>query len=300
MSAPVVALHRMPSEVEARVRHACERAGALAVLHGEEAGAPPVALIGHLPRRARRIPEDVVHAANSVSPRLPVLLACDEPLVHPSTTLLLGGVTLVEHAATERLYSQLRIVLAAARSHDSAEDLQGGLDAAGPHYWLAPLAAGGDVAMKRDEALSLLLPLEASEGQTTRPLGEVLDRAHALASAGGKDVGPELVDCIGERAGFVHLAANAASWFLYWPAGRGSLWLFSSHRLPHLSELSRRSDAPRIFASAAAPGEIVFATSRPLGTDERAIADALADGGPAGHLRARECEGLHGFFVEVR
>src|SRR5438105_1439864 len=85
------------------------RGAARVVGRGELKGKSPALLVAHLPRKARRIPPDALDIAGRVDANLPILLACDEALVHPATTLSLGGVTLVEHAATERLYSQIRI-----------------------------------------------------------------------------------------------------------------------------------------------------------------------------------------------
>jgi hypothetical protein len=88
---------------------------------------------------------------------------------------------------------------------------------------------------------------------------------------------------------------------LYWPPGAGGLRLFSSHRLPHVSELSHASDVPRIFRSPAAPGEIVVASSRPLVPGANDALAGMGDGGPVTLERIRAAaRQVDGFVVEVR
>jgi hypothetical protein len=79
------------------------------------------------------------------------------------------------------------------------------------------------------------------------------------------------------------------------------LWLFSSHRLPHVSELSRPSDSARILRSAAQAGETVLAASRTLLAHEQAPVQGLVDGGPVALDRLSTLSGItDGFVVEVR
>jgi hypothetical protein len=296
VSAPVVAVHRLPADVEARVRDACLRAGARPVASDALGDESPSLLVAHLPRRVRRIPADVLATADRIAASLPLLLACDEALVHPTTTLRVEGVTLVEHAATDRLYSQIRILLAARRPRAAAHALGETLEDGGAFWWLG-VVGGAAAEVTNEDALSVLLPL-----------GPNVDGSDTLAAAHGivttitsADVSSALIDCLGSDAGFVHLSREACAWTLYWPAGTGSLWLFSSHRLPHLSELSRASDVPRILRSVAQPGEVVLATNRALRSSEQRIAQGLADGGPSTVDRLRVLpEALRGFVVEVR
>jgi len=286
-AAAVVAVHRLPAEVEDRVREACDRAGARTKASDAIDGERPALLVAHLPRGARRIPPDVIDLASRTPGELPLILACDEKLVHPSTTLCLGGVTLVQHAARERLYSQIRIALTASGRGDATTEH------AGPHWWLA--TTGSDaVGVRRDDGLSAVVPFAPIHCAAKLAAGHVLVR--------GEDAGmtPALVETFGRDAGFVHLSREARSWVIYWPAGQGGLWLYSSHRLPHLSELSRPSDVPRVLRSVASPGEIVLASARPLDTDA-SVASRLADGGPAALDRLRATHpGVSGFVVEVR
>jgi hypothetical protein len=294
-TAPVVAIHRLPSEVDARVRRACLRAGARVVGSDglRERGA--ALLVAHLPRRARRIPADALDVAGRVDSQLPILLACDEALVHPTTTLSLGGVTLVEHAATERLYSQIRIALAAARARAGGEPFVEALEEAGPHWWLSTVRQDPRVVVARSDSLTFLVPLR----HVADPAGLLARALEVLGEAG--DLSSALAECLRGDAGLVHLTREARSWIMYWPAQVGGLWLFSSHRLPHLSELSRSSDAPRLFRSPASPGEIVVATTRPLGGGSEQIVTELDDGGPVAmdRLRALSLQ-IDGFVVEVR
>lgn len=290
-SPALVGVHRLPSEVDARVREACLRAGARTVPSDAFAHERPALIVAHLPRGARRIPPDVVEVAHRTDGELPLILTCDEKLVHPSTTLCLGGVTLVEHAATERLYSQIRIALAATQAHVTEP-----LEHAGPHWWLGSIGAGDAVAVACDEALSALVRLEKSADRVAK-----VAKGHAIATSESDDIGSSLVECLGHDVGFVHLTREARSLILYWPAGLGGLWLYSSYRLPHLSELSRVSDVPRILQSPAAPGEIILATTRPLDASQSSIVQGLADGGPATLDRLRASAlAVDGFVVEVR
>jgi hypothetical protein len=295
-AAPVVALHRAPAEVEARVREACLRAGAEVLASDALEARKPELLIAHLPKRGRRIPAEVLEIASRFDASLPILLACDETLVHPATTLRIGGVTLVEHAATERLYSQIRIVLAAARAGADGLPREAPFEQAGPDWWLATIAGAPQTHIARDESgsVTLLLPF----GAVADPVSLLADAHEVIASA--PDMVSSLVSCIGGNAGFVHLSLETRSWVIYWPPSKGGLRLFSSHRLPHLSNLSC-TDAPRIFRSGVAPGEIVVATSRPLDADDYDVLAGLTDGGPVTVDRLRALSNPPaGFVVEVR
>ncbi|HEY2516310.1 MAG TPA: hypothetical protein VGI39_35810 [Polyangiaceae bacterium] len=286
----VVALHKAPADVTARVRHACRRAGALfAPAESASGELAPSVLVAHLPRRERRIPASVLSLAERYGVNVPILLVCDEALVHPVTTLNLGGVTLVEHAAEERLYSQIRILAAAARADGDPREK------AGPSWWMGSVTEAPLAVTDAGDALTILVPLQ-STGDHAGLLAEA-----QRAIAGDDDVTSRLISTLGSSAGVVHLAGDARSWVIYWPAGIGGLRLFSSHRLPHVSDLSQPSDVPRILRGPAAPGEIVVASSRGFGAGDHGLLAGLSDGGPATLDRFRAGGApLQGFVVEVR
>ena len=293
---PIVAVHRLPADVDERVRDACRRAGARTVSSDAAPPGAPALLVAHLPRRARRIPTDVLETAARLDAEIPLLLACDEALVHPATTLRVEGVTLVEHSASDRLYSQIRILVAASRHDAPTRAIDGTLEDSGAHWWLGVIGSGTCAATEGD-GLGALLALGPDVDRRAK-----LRDAHAIAATTTMPaLAPALVECLGADAGFLHVAREARTWTIYWPAGAGALWLFSSHRLPHLSELSRASDVPRILRSAAHSGEIVLATSRAISAPDQRIVQGLADGGPATLDRLRAIgERIDGVVVEVR
>ncbi len=292
---PIDLVHRLPADVDERVRDACRRAGARAVSSDAVRTETPALLVAHLPRRARRIPSDVLETADRIEAGIPLLLACDEALVHPATTLRTEGVTLVEHAASDRLYSQIRILVAASRREPPTRGVDGTLEDGGPHWWLGMIGAAR--AEAEEDGVGALVALAP-----VIDAGAKLRAAHAIAAAtAAPDLASALTDCLGNDAGFVHVAREARTWTLYCPQGAGAMWLFSSHRLPHLSALSRASAAPRVLRSVAHAGEIVLAANRALELSEQPIVRGLADGGPAtlDRLRAMS-EPIDGFVAELR
>jgi hypothetical protein len=292
-SSHVVLVHRLPGDVARGVEEACARAGASAVTSDRRTRERPDAIVAHLPRGARRIPRDVLELSQAAGEMIPLLLVCEEQLVRPATTIRLGAVTLVEHGAHERLYSQLRVLLRAAHASASAPQADAS-EEAGPHWWYATAGREATAGVTRDESLTMLLPLGACDAA-------MRDDAHAIVTSGGDDTAPALVERLGHAAGLVHLSREAREWILYWPAGTGALWLFSSQRLPNLSELSRASDVPRFLRGPAAPGEIAFASTRPLGEEDHPIVSAMAHGGPSTLDRLRACGAeCNALVVEVR
>jgi hypothetical protein len=208
----------------------------------------------------------------------------------------LAGVTLVEYAAEERLNSQIRIALTAARGTARGASATASLEEAGPHWWLGGTGPHVPCGVTRDDAVSVLVPLRG-------PLDTmgVLAAAHEIVGSASPELSVSLAACLGSDAGLLHVSREAQTWCLYWPAGVGGLWFYSSHRLPQLSELSRASDAPRILRSPAQPGEIVVATSRPLDASEQAVLRGLADGGPATLDRLRALPApIDAVVLEVR
>jgi hypothetical protein len=268
----VVLLHRLPSDVAPIVEEACARAGAIAVASDCGEASRPDLVVAHLPPGVRRISRDVLDLVRGEDEGVPLLVVCDDELVRPASTIRLGAVTLVGRGAHERLSSQLRVMLRARAGRAAITPL--GIEQASMHAWYATVGARVAPSAGMSEELTFLLPLGPCDADLARD-------AHTIVTSRHPDTSAALVERLGDNAGLVHLSREARRWTLYWPCGKGALWLFSPQRLPRLSELSHRSDAPRFFCGPATPCEVVLASTREQGACDRAIVQAMQSGGPA-------------------
>lgn len=80
--------------------------------------------------------------------------------------------------------------------------------------------------------------------------------------------------------GVVNLSPAGDCWLFCWPSAAWPLWLHSPQRLPAHASIAGRSARARAWSMGAAPGDVLLASTAPLG-DEAPLRRAAEEGGPS-------------------
>lgn len=276
---------------------------------------PPGLLVAGLPAGERQIDDDLLRVVNELTPGLPLLLLCQEPLVKPAIVLQGGRALLVgPPLAADTLVERLRVFLAGRTASGSTVDsLRQGpssfsaseawLDGSLVHsreflrtsWWVAGLAARTPdgappptfpvVRQAFGEGLTVVVVAPGasiSDAEITTATQLLLEEETVEHKALG------LAELVEERAGIVHLEPGADHWMWYWPLPSWPLWLGSPMRLPRQSNLGATLAAQntRLWRFPAAAGDLVVAgaVSANDGAAGPLVVQALdataTDGGP--------------------
>jgi hypothetical protein len=316
----------MAPDVAAEVDAACRRAAVTPVRWESHQTLPRSAqlVVAALKTGCREISQEVVDLVELQAAGAPLLLLADEPLVRPALTIQDGRITLLGRPFSGcRVYSQLRLLLGGregnaprATAHHCGQVIFATRERLRRSFWTAEIAVGKDedrstrfpeVHLDRLEAMTAVLPFEASFSISQRDRERILETLHTQPRGG--DRGAELSNLLGTRAGLVGLTARASEWIVYWPSTALPLWMYSPVRLPRFRDLAaHRSDVGRrMVRFPAFSGDLTVALSSSLagnGSGASEVAALMDQGGPAflDYVEA-QCGGqaaVAGLLTEVR
>jgi len=307
ITAAVLAIHGPLGPV---VQQACVEAGinAVSLDDGASLSTPASLVIAELPAGDRRVPQRVLDAVALAGGRARLLLLCAEALVRPHVATQGGRVVMVSPPHTPgRLANRIRVLLADGSPQTAAGDLER-RERITDRWWLCSFQSAGTepgVWLQTADAMGMtavLPPPQHSAGP------ELLEQVVDLLSRERSD--EARLGGLSELAGpcaVVHLSALSDRWLFCWPSPTWPLWVHSVQRLPPLADVAGRSAHQRTWSMTAAPGDLLLASTAPLGDDEEdraALRRALEEGGPAAvdliASRAQDPEvPLCGLAVEV-
>jgi hypothetical protein len=322
----VIVAAGMAGDVAAEVDAACRRAAVTPVRWAGHETLPRSAqlVVAALKAGCREIPQEVIDLVELQAPGAPLLLLADEPLVRPALTIQDGRITLLGRPFLGcRVYSQLRLLLggregsaARATAHHCGQMIFATRERLRRSFWTAEIAVGKEedrgtrfpeVHLDSLEAMTAVLPFEATFAISNRERERILETLHAQACDG--DRGAELAHLLGTKAGLVGLTARASEWVVYWPSAALPLWMYSPVRLPRFRDLAgHRSDVGRrMVRFPAFSGDLTVALSSSLagsGSATSELAALMDKGGPAflDYVEA-QCGGhaaVAGLLAEVR
>lgn len=293
------------------VQRACAEAGVrlLSLDDGKPLASTPSVVIAELRAGERRVPQRVLDAAAQAGGRARLLLMCAEALVRPHVATQAGRIVMLSPPHTPgRLANRLRVLLAGQGLPAPAGSLQR-RERITERWWTCAYQSASAVPeacpqIADGPGMTAVLPDPRGEAdpELAKQVVDLLARERsdeARADGLSRLAGP---------CGVVHLSASGDRWLFCWPQPTWPLWIHSAQRLPLHADLSGRCAHRRAWWMAAAPGDLILASTGPLGgagEDVPArLRRAFDEGGPAAvdlvaSLPERPGSPLSGLAMEV-
>jgi hypothetical protein len=254
MMVALLAAHRLPPDILADVRAACQ----VLDLQTEEwsGGIPrnhPAVVVDSLNAGERRVNDELLGLLEA-SPGTRVLICANEPLVKRRIPLADGRVVLL---APPNDRARLLEALRSAIGREPPPVVQASADrrfeVLRRTHWIAWLRGASAPSIALDEQQGATVVIGKHTANTTAVARVMWDEnTDARREAA-------LSDLVGLDTAAIHLGEEAAEWLIYWPQPDRPLWICSPHRVPAVWDASSSfANGRRLIRLPAFPGDQVI------------------------------------------